>query len=601
MPAPKTAEIAIGSIGCGYDIGMDLRLRYCKGNDSKDSCLIELDEDGGHEIDIPGGISIPNVSKAIKCNKGELTRITSDVLSFQEMSEQFNQGLSLSGTIPSGLFNCMFEFSGCWHKDAATTKALAFDGVFITLYSVELEKSKMELRDHVKKAVPSTWEPAALARFIETYGTHIIVGVKVGGKDVIYIKQEYYSTLQPADIQKRLKDMADKRFLDASEHYSIVSEHVFQSVERLRSAGNNPSSSYAQKEDIISIYKRRGGSDNRNLSHHEWVETVTLEPDLISMTFIPITSLLNGVPGTEFLSHAINLYLRYKPAIEELEQFLEFQLPREWAPVFKEFPRGPQHKKQSNSFLQFNLLGPKLYVNTIPVDVGMRPVTGLRFILEGNRSNRLAVCMEHLSSLPKCFQLVNEPNDALPDQESYDKRYFDKVGWNNLSVVCTAPVESDEDCSIVTGAQLLLEKYGSKSVLLLRLRFSTVLGTALVKMPEWDGQFLYAPKSGALSSLFSTSFTSHPPQLPHTRPSVHPPPLPHTISSVYPGGPPMPSYTPELLKFVNTAEIKRGPQDLPGYWVVSGAKLVVEKGKIGLRVKYSLLTAILPDEILEGH
>jgi hypothetical protein len=35
-----------------------------------------------------------------------------------------------------------------------------------------------------------------------------------------------------------------------------------------------------------------------------------LEPDVISMSFIPITSLLNGVPGSGFLSHAINLYLR---------------------------------------------------------------------------------------------------------------------------------------------------------------------------------------------------------------------------------------------------------------------------------------------------
>lgn len=28
------------------------------------------------------------------------------------------------------------------------------------------------------------------------------------------------------------------------------------------------------------------------------------------MSFVPITSLLNGVPGSGFLSHAINLYLR---------------------------------------------------------------------------------------------------------------------------------------------------------------------------------------------------------------------------------------------------------------------------------------------------
>ena len=63
-------------------------------------------------------------------------------------------------------------------------------------------------------------------------------------------------------------------------------------------------------QDIVTIYKRRGGSDRINLPHHEWLQTVQLEPDVISVSFIPITSLLNGVPGSGFLSHAINLYLR---------------------------------------------------------------------------------------------------------------------------------------------------------------------------------------------------------------------------------------------------------------------------------------------------
>lgn len=80
------------------------------------------------------------------------------------MSEQFNQEISLTGKIPSGLFNAMFEYPGCWQKDAAGTKALAFDGVSITLYTVALEKSQMLLRDHVRNSVPSSWEPAALAR-----------------------------------------------------------------------------------------------------------------------------------------------------------------------------------------------------------------------------------------------------------------------------------------------------------------------------------------------------------------------------------------------------------------------------------------------------
>lgn len=80
------------------------------------------------------------------------------------MCEQFNQEVSLSGKIPSGLFNTMFEFSGCWQKDAASTKALAFDGWFITLYSIALAKPQILLHDYVKQAVPSSWDPAALAR-----------------------------------------------------------------------------------------------------------------------------------------------------------------------------------------------------------------------------------------------------------------------------------------------------------------------------------------------------------------------------------------------------------------------------------------------------
>lgn len=64
-------------------------------------------------------------------------------------------------------------------------------------------------------------------RFIDTFGTHIIVGMKMGGKDVIYLKQQHSSNLQPADVQKKLKEMADRRFLDANGQYSITSDQVF--------------------------------------------------------------------------------------------------------------------------------------------------------------------------------------------------------------------------------------------------------------------------------------------------------------------------------------------------------------------------------------
>ncbi|KAL4303896.1 hypothetical protein GQ457_10G022630 [Hibiscus cannabinus] len=582
VSARKAAGIAVGSIGCGYNLALDLRLKHCY-EDGKDSPLVEFEDVGCYDVALPGGISVRNVSKLIKCNQGKCMRNKSDVISFQQgnmrlcisrmycvtnyaldyllarpcgvderfcanrqMSEQFNHGSSLSGKIPSGLFNAMFDFSGCWYKDSLNTKTLALDGIFVTIYSVTVEKSQMVLRvrDHVKEAVPSSWEPAALARFIRTFGTHIIVGVEMGGKDVIYVKQQHSSIVQPADVYAKLKKLADEKFSKDNVQSRIDSEQV-----------------KLNNQDISVIYKRRGGREEMNLSHAEWLHSVQAQPEVVSMSFVPITSLLSGVPMSGFLNHAINLYLRYKPPLEELHMFLEFQLPRQWAPVFKEFPRGSQHKRQSTSFLQFKLWGPKLYVNTIPVDVGMRPVTGLRLYLEGKRSNRLAIYMQHLSSLPTYFQLVDETVDTFPHQESYDKRYFEKVRWKNFSRVCTAPVEADNDNSIVTGVHL-----------------------------QWDGSFGIAPQSGVQSDMLSKSLTPNPPQ-----------PKPHTSSTVYPGGPPMPNYTPKLLKFVDTAEMKRGPHDPPGYWVVSGARLVVEKGKIALRVKYSLLTAILPDEIPDEH
>ncbi|KAL5566415.1 hypothetical protein UlMin_029579, partial [Ulmus minor] len=288
-PAPRAAEIAIG---CGYDISIDLSLKYRK------------------------GITLSYVSQSIKRDWGGRTRFGSEVLSFQQMSEQFNQEISLTGEIPSGHFNAVYDFSGCWQKDAANTKTLAFDGVSISLYTVALEKSQMVLCDHVKEAVPASWEPAALARFIDTFGTHIIVGVKMGGKDVIYMKQHHSSTLQPADVQKKLRDMADKRFIDTNGQYSMSSQHMFKNDEfeireqQLQFADASSSSSYSHKEDIVTICKRRGGSDVRSLSHKEWLETVQSEPDVISMSFIPITSLLNEVPGCAILCQAIDLYLR---------------------------------------------------------------------------------------------------------------------------------------------------------------------------------------------------------------------------------------------------------------------------------------------------
>ncbi|XVE48553.1 hypothetical protein DITRI_Ditri01bG0010900 [Diplodiscus trichospermus] len=518
VSAQKAAEIAIASIGRGYDLSNDLRLKYCKG-DANHLPLIEFGDVGYYDVALPGGVNIPNVSKLIKCNKGESMRNWSDAISFQQMSGRFNREMSLHGIIPSGYFNTMFDFSGCCQKDALNTRTLAFDGIFITLYTVSMEMSQIVLHEHVKKVVPSSWEPATLqeyddlfchSRFIKTFGTHIIVGAKMGGKDVLYVKQHHSSIVRQVDGHTELKKMADEKFTENNGQNRIDSEQV-----QLNNKG------------ISILYKRRGGREEMNLSQTEWLDTVEVQPDVVSMSFIPIANLLSGVPGDGLLAHAINHYLQF--------------------------------------------------------DVGMRPVTGLWLYLEGKRNNRLAVYMHHLSSLPKCFQLV-DVTDHTFSIESYDKRYFEKVGWMNFSRVCTAPVEPCNDHSMVTRAQLLPEKSGSKTVLFLRLHFCTVLGNIIQSQSKWDETSSFAHQLGAVSAFISC----------RSRKKRVLQPSSHILSALYSGGPRVPNFTPKLLKFVDTAEKKRGPEDPPGYWVVSGARLVVVKAKIALRLKYSLLTAMLP-------
>lgn len=86
--AAAEAELAIQSIGLGYDLTVDLKLKYCKRQQSGlDSRLIVIDDDQVREIAVPGagGVCIPNVPKSIKCDKGERMRFASDVLSFQQV------------------------------------------------------------------------------------------------------------------------------------------------------------------------------------------------------------------------------------------------------------------------------------------------------------------------------------------------------------------------------------------------------------------------------------------------------------------------------------------------------------------------------------
>lgn len=82
------AEEAVQSIGLGYDLTLDLRLKYCKKQriTKEGSRLIAMDDDQVRDIAIPGpGILVQNVPKSINCDKGERMRFSSDILSFQQV------------------------------------------------------------------------------------------------------------------------------------------------------------------------------------------------------------------------------------------------------------------------------------------------------------------------------------------------------------------------------------------------------------------------------------------------------------------------------------------------------------------------------------
>ncbi|MCO5612010.1 hypothetical protein L7F22_066272 [Adiantum nelumboides] len=456
--------------------------------------------------------------------------------------------------------------------------------------------------------------------FVEKYGTHVIVGVKIGGKDVVCVKQHSSSSLSAIDVQKILETKSKERFSSVEGNTSIekINKGKIRDGSMLGSNGMNAGNAYRdahksgvalpwmtdssgdsmiETDEVTVIFKRKGGCD-ASQSHDEWLQTVSSAPDIVSMSFVPITSFLNGVTGTGFLSHAINLYLRYKPTIQELHHFLEFQLPKEWAPAFGDLPLGPPRKQHASPSLQFRPLGPKLQVNTTPVVVGKLCVTGARLHLEGKKGNRLAIHLQYLTVVPQILQRMWEDDqpEVWEGPESNFFKYFEPVMWKSFSHVCTAPVESSEvwdddgkveqagsrSALVVTGAQLVVEQHGSKKVLFLRLLYSKIQG-ASIRRSEWDHTPAFQQRSGIFSTLMSTTFSS--PLATHKKQE-----LANLNSAIYPKGPPPAnSQGPKLLKFVDTTEMTRGPVDLPGHWIVTGAKLCVDRGKIAVRVKYALL------------
>lgn len=587
---------ALSSLGKGFDLTSDFRLKYCKGKDR----LVLLNETQTKELQIPGFGSFNHVSNDIKCGKGDRIRYQSDILDFNQMSEFINQKCSVPGKIPSGLFNSMFGLeSGSWAKEAANTKYLGLDGYFIRLFDLHINRYPLLLSDDVRNAVPSTWDPSALARFIEKYGTHIIVGLGIGGQDMVLVRQDKSSNLEASQLKKNLDQLGDQLFTGActftpkdQKHKALPAFNVFDQ----QSLFFDNFSSVKTKNGINVICWKRGG-DISATTHCEWLLTVPSMPDAIQFSFIPITSLLKGVPGNGFLSHAINLYLRYKPPLADLQYFLDFQAHKNWAPVHSEHTLGPgTNRSIPTPALNFNLIGPKLYVNTTQVTVGKRPITGMRLYLEGMKCNRLAIHLQHLSNTPQF--LHNKIDDTLllwrgSEEFSSNDGYFEAIQWKKFSHISTAPVKydpkwttsSDKDVTfIVTGAQINVKKHHDSisSALHLRLLYSKVSGSCIVQSNWMQCQSdLNSQKSGFFSALSSSILFSSEKEDQLQKVVVD--------SGVYPNGPPVPVQSQKLLKFVDMSELSRGPSDSPGHWLVTGAKLQLEKGKICLHVKFSLL------------
>lgn len=213
------------------------------------------------------------------------------------------------------------------------------------------------------------------------------------------------------------------------------------------------------------------------------------------------------------------------------------------------------------------------------VTVGRKPVTGLRLGLEGGKQNRLSIHLQHLVSLPKILQphwdahvAIGAPRWQGPEEQ--DSRWFEPIKWKNFSHVSTAPIEYTEtsigDLSgvhIVTGAQLGVWDFGTKNVLHLKLLFCKVPGCTL-RRSVWDHNPSTPSSAQKPDGSSSSNVNNRPPDDKKEDSSTQ---------------------TGKLAKIVDMTEMLKGPQDIPGHWLVTGAKLGIDKGKIVVRVKYSLL------------
>lgn len=218
-------------------------------------------------------------------------------------------------------------------------------------------------------------------------------------------------------------------------------------------------------------------------------------------------------------------------------------------------------------------------------------MVGLRLFLEGSKCNRLAIHVQHLSSLPSMLATSSSSPSQWHGSEDADSEFLEPIQWKSYARVCTSSVKYDPEwfqrvssdgVFVVTGAQLMTKGNWSKKALHLRLLFTHVPNCTILKT-EWVRAPATTSHKGSFLTNISTTFTQRDnPHRKHESSVI-------LNSGVYPDGPPVPIQSRKLLKFVDMVEVVKGPQDVPGHWLVIGAKLVKEDKKIGLHVKFALL------------
>nr|GEV29166.1 hypothetical protein [Tanacetum cinerariifolium] len=209
-----------------------------------------------------------------------------------KMSELLNQKASIQGKVPSRYFNASFDLTGA-----------------CTSFST-LRKSK-EGRSY-------SLESSVISRVYSDLWDHIIVGMVVGGQDVICVKEKSSSTTSPADLRGYLEDIRDYIFSDGASP-SLPERKSKDSKQKVSKVFSRMQQPHTMKfTNITETSSKDVSGDVFSKNHSKWLQTVGASPEAVHLKFVPITSLLNGVPGSGYLSHAINLYLRYKPAEEDL-------------------------------------------------------------------------------------------------------------------------------------------------------------------------------------------------------------------------------------------------------------------------------------------